>query len=653
MRESGELPAVSRDVREILETLKEQEGRGPGFYERLSRFSGKLLGSVTRNMEMTEETRKQISWAKLRVTPAEWWAGFLLVVLVPILATVVPWVVLVLYSGSLMSYWYLPILGFGLSALLGASFYYYPLSAADIEKTEAQSRAIETIMLMSFALHHRSDLRGAAIFGGNASEGKLAEDIRHGLLELDQKRNYESVRQMFMVIAHEWRDIDEGVRRAIFDILRSTGQSEESLRRQDVAQAPERVLESSERQLGSKLEGVVMPSMTFMVFGSIAIVGVIGLSPIFGMIGMDFIDLKFFALTAGVLVASFLVFTIFIERRRPVTMPPPRISPKDPRLPPEGQARILGREIPVPIFPLLLFILLALPGALYLSGNFDSSLIISGPNTFWIIWACAGSVALYAHLKVGPRAEIREEVRRATEDWTMALNTIGSRILDGRPMRRAMEEASEMMPETGVGKQLAQATATMERFSVGPRYAFFEAGIARRIYSPLIASFLGVITQIKEGSERAAGRASMMAAEFLDTLGEVERRFRERVGDATGNLWLMAIVLLPVVCALSVWIMDFMGEISISVGAAAEGAGLADIPILTSSMETMEIALLKLLMGLTVVALVLIVIRHISIIRSGRDPIKFWNTVPMAVIAGTIVFTLAYLGFSLLNLVGL
>lgn len=300
----------------------------------------------------------------------------------------------------------------------------------------------------------------------------------------------------------------------------------------------------------------------------------------------------------------------------------------------------------------LVFIVLALPGIFYLSGTFTFSPMISGPNTFWIIWAVAGAMAVYAYLRVGPRAEIREEVRKATEDWTMALNTIGSRVLDGRPMKQAMKETSEMMPEAEVGKQLKQTTATMEKFSVDPNYALFEAGIAERIYNPLITSFLGVITRIKKGSEEAAGRASMMAAEFLDTLGGVERRFKEKVGDATGNLWLMAIILLPVVCALSVWIMDFMGEISISAGAAAEGAGLANIPILATAMESVEIALLKLVMGLMVIALVLIIIRHVAIIRSGRDPIEFWNAVPMAVLAATAIYTLAYLGFGLLNVIG-
>lgn len=313
MKKSGGLPEVSQDVREIIEKIEEQEEKPLGIYELICRWSEKGLGDLTKNLEMSQEMRRQISWAGIRVTPAEWWAGFLLVVIVPIIGTLIPWLILLLLGTPFLSIWYVPTLGFTLSALLGAGFYYYPVSSADIEKSEAQSRAIETVMLMSFALHRNPDLRGAAIFASNASEGKLAEDIREGLLKLDQKREYESVRQLLTSIAHEWRDIDEGVRRAIFDILRSTGQSQESLRQQDIAQAPNRVIESTEEQLESKLDSLVLPTMTFMIFGSLVIVGVIGLSPVFGMIGMNFIDTKFFALAAGVIVASFLAFTLYKE----------------------------------------------------------------------------------------------------------------------------------------------------------------------------------------------------------------------------------------------------------------------------------------------------------------------------------------------------
>lgn len=645
------LPSVSTDVKRVLDTLEREGERDKGLYEKFCKFSEGLLGGITGDMDLTEETRDNLSWTGIRITPAEWWSGFLFLLLIPI---VISLTILGLYlslGAPFLSLWYLPVLGLGISALLSGSFYYYPVSASDMGKTEARSEAIETIMLLSFALHHNPDLRGAAVFAGSVSDGKLSRDIRKGLLELDQKGNYETVRQLFMVIARRWEEVDQGVRRAIFDILRSTGQEDESLRKQDVSKAPERVIDSAERELSSQLDSIIMPSMTFMIFGSLSIVGLIGLSPIFGMIGVDFIDVKFFALASVLLVSAFFSFTIIIESRRPVTLPPPSIPSDSPDLPPEGKVEIFGKTLSILIPTILVAGVLSVPGILYFL-EYSSLSVFTALNTFWIIWGVAGGLSVYAYLKVGPRAEIREEVSEATDDWAMSLNVIGSRILDGCPMKRAIEEASSMFSGMRVGDTLSQATKTMDKFSVDPNYAFFETGIAEKIYSPLVASFVGIITRIRKNSEKSAGRAAMMAGDFLETLRKVERDFKEKISDATGNLWLMGVVLLPVVCALSVWILDFMGEISISSAEAAGSAGLANLPILTNPMESVEISILKLIMGLMVISLNLVVVRHISVLESGRDWIKFWSLVPKAVLSSTAVFTSAYFVFGLINVLG-
>jgi hypothetical protein len=67
-------------------------------------------------------------------------------------------------------------------------------------------------------------------------------------------------------------------------------------------------------------------------------------------------------------------------------------------------------------------------------------------------------------------------------------------------------------------------------------------------------------------------------------------------------------------------------------------------------MEQSELALLKLVMGLTAVALALVVARYIAIIRAGRDRIEFWSTVMKTVAITTIVFTAAYMGFGFISL---
>lgn len=643
---------VSRDVREIMERLKAERKRPPGLYERICHLGHRLFKSITKEMGLEEDTIKQLSWAGYRLTPSEWWSGFLFLLLTPIILAVAGFIVSIVLGVGILTIWYLPVLGFALGGLLSAAFYFYPTSAASVQKTEAQSKAIETAMLLSFALYHRSDLRGAVVFAANSSDGKLAEDLQKGLLELDQKHSYDSVRQLLISIAHNWREIDEGARRAIFDILRSTGQQSEAARRQDVAQAPERVLQSSEEQLDTRLDALVMPTMTFMVFGSLAIVGIIGLSPVFGLVGLNFIDLKFFILVAVALVVSFLAFTMYIGRQRPATIPPPKIPDDDPRLPPPGKARILGRDIPIWILPVVIAGILITPGVLYFAGIYTSVPLIGGLNSFWIIWGVAAGISVYAYLRVGPRAKIREEVQEETRDWSMALNTMGSLVIDGRPMHQAMKETSSLMEGSKVGEELQEMSSTMEKFSTGARDALFQRGVVERIYNPLIVTMLDVITQIKRGSEAAAGHASMMAANFLDTLHEVEQRFQKRVGDATSNLWMMAVILLPIVCALSVWVMEFLSDISLTIGGQAAGAGLANFPFVTGMMESGELVILKLIMGLTSIALGMVVVRHIAVIRAGSDPIEFWKTTTQTVLVIAIIFTLAYIGLGFLNVTG-
>ncbi|MDI6819995.1 MAG: hypothetical protein QMC89_03710 [Candidatus Hodarchaeaceae archaeon] len=638
---------ISSDVQEILVRLEEAERRPPRFYERLCWFSKRYLGRVVKDMKLTENVVNAISFAKLRIKPDEWWAGFFFSLGAPMLLCLGSWLLAALLGADLLALWYLPVLGILLGSLFGIIFYVYAPSLAEIRRSEAQSRAIGTMMLLSFELYHKPDLRGATVFAADASKGELAEDLQRGLFELDEGRRYESVRHFFTVLAHRWGKLDEGTRQAIFDILRSTGQKEEAARLQDIAQAPKRVLESLEVKLDKRLNSLVMPTMAFMVFGSLAIVGIIGLSPIFGVVGLRFADIKFFSLTAMVLVASFLAFTVYMSKQRPATIPQPEILAGDPRLPPPGKVKFFGHMLPIWLLPFLTFVALVWPGALYLAGWAPGMVgtLAFGLNTFWFIWAIAAAMVVYAHLYANPRVKICEEERRKTGDWEIAFNTMGSRILDGKPMHQAMVETAELMSGTAIAEQLRQICAAMGRLSVDLSTALFERGLVRRIYNPLVTSFLTVVTRIRRGWEMAAGRACMIAAEFLGTLRRVENRFKERMNEAVGNLWMVAVILLPVVCAMSIWIMELMSGISFTMKAEAVGAGLTHVPILFGEMEASELALLKLIMGLLTLALALVMARYISVIRAGQDRIEFWSTVTRTILAATIVFTAAYFSF--------
>jgi hypothetical protein len=637
---------IPSDVRSVLEGMLRRKSDHPTFYEKFCKAASKVFGKLTGRMKLSQGTVEELEEAGLNLSPLDYWAGFLLSLLSPIIICLLGWGALG-FSGI-----YLPLGGLVVGVMAAMFFMSYPGSVANARKSDAQSKAINTIMLLAFALYHRPDLRGAVVTAADMGDGKLAEDLQVGLFEMDEHHRYETTRHLMTELAHRWGEIDEGTRLAIFDLLRSTGQEDEASRIQEISKAPGRIFESTENQLGKKLDSLIMPTMAFLVFGSLAIVLMIGLSPLFGMIGAQFVDLKFYTLVVMGLVVAFAAFTSYMGKRRPAIIPPPEIPPDDPSLPPLGKVRVLGRPIPIWVLPLTCFVAIAWPGFLYLAGVTTGTLgaIASSFSTLWLVWAAAASISLYAYLYSEPRVRLRKIEQTKLSDWGIAMNTIGSRVLDGRPMTQAMEETGALMKGSQLSNQLTDLSSTMDTLSIDLHSALFERGMAKRIYNPLITSFLGIISRIKKTSEVAAGRACMMAAEFLETLHSVERKFRDRMNEAMGNLWMVSIILLPVICAMSIWVMEFMSDVSLVMTEEAGSAGIAGVPLLFGIMETRELALVKLLMGSAALLLSLIIARYMATVRAGNDRIEFWATAGKAALASVTIFTLSYLMLGMISI---
>ncbi|MEW6222807.1 MAG: hypothetical protein AB1476_05840 [Candidatus Hadarchaeota archaeon] len=627
---------VPSDVKLALEKIS-----GPlekGFYEKFCGLAGRVFGGLVGEPKISDQTVRAMKEAGIRVTPKEWTSGMFFSVLVPALPLLLIWLVLTLLGGDIFGLLYLPLLALLVGGLGMMLFQSYPSSRAASLKSEAQGKAINTIMLLSFSLHHRPDIRGATVYAADTSEGKLAEDLQKGLLEMDERRKYETVRHLLTAVANEWGRLDESTRQAIFDILRSTGTKEEAARIADVSKAPARVLEGAEEQLTRRLNSLVMPTLAFLTFGSLAIIGTVGLSPVFTIIGMQLVDIKFFIGMSAALIMAFFLFTLYMGGRRPVTIQPPAIPDDDPRLPPKGKVSVFGKLLPSWLPPVLVFSALVWPGILHLLGVTSGVLgiIAMSLSTFWLVWAAAAAIAVHAYLASSSRAKIRDEERRKLSDWGNALNTMGSRMLDGKPAAQAMAEASEMMEGSPLAGELKEASVKMERLGIGLHEAIFSGG---RRHNPLIESFLKIISRVRSGSEAAAGRACMMAAELLGTLHRVERRFRERIDEAMGNLWLVAVVLIPVVCAMSVWVMDFMSGMRFTIAAKTAVAGVTGIPFLLGVMGAGELAVLRLVMGVTAMLLSIIIARYIASIKASRDRVELWSAVMKSTLVSTAIFT--------------
>lgn len=365
-------------------------------------------------------------------------------------------------------------------------------------------------------------------------------------------------------------------------------------------------------------------------------------------------DLKFFVGMALTLIMAFLAFTFYMGRRRPITIQPARIQEDDPRLPPKGRVRFLGKLLPSWLLPAIIFIALIWPGILYLMGVSTGlvGIVAMSFTTLWIVWATAAAISVYSYFYVSQRSKVREQERQKLTDWGNTLNTMGSRMLDGKPVSRAMADAAELMEGSSLAEELKEASDRMDCFGMNLHDALF-GGKRRRAQNPLIKSFVEIISRIRRDSEAAAGRACMMAADFLRTLHRVERRFREKIDEAMGNLWMVAVVLIPIVCAMSVWIMDFMSGMKFTISAQTSAAGVTGIPFLLGAMEVQELALLRLTMGLTAVALSIIIARYIANIRAPGDRVELWSSVLKSTLVSVIIFSATSFLFTLITAGGI
>jgi hypothetical protein len=99
---------------------------------------------------------------------------------------------------------------------------------------------------------------------------------------------------------------------------------------------------------------------------------------------------------------------------------------------------------------------------------------------------------------------------------------------------------------------------------------------------------------------------------------------------------------------MSVWVIELMSGISLSISHNAIEIGISSIPFLAPSFGEKELAFLKLIMGLMTITLSIIFSRYIAIIRAGNDKVEFWGTVAKTLVLAITIFTSSYFGLKLI-----
>ena len=569
-------------------------------YSGFCRAASRIL--PIREYRLKEETRRELKRAGLNLRDEEFAAGLLLSLLLPLSAVA-------LLSLSLLFFWdpsmVLLLFLLGLLLLCLPSFLLfqlYPSVLAGQGMSRARGSAIYTLLVLSFNLLHHPDLRRAMLHASK-TEGRLSSDLRRVLLALE-RGEFRGAGEALLHLSREWAELDERVSEALLDLLRSQNSADEPSRVASLERTLNRLIEEVEGEAEEGLGRMVSPTIHFLSFGSLAVVLVIGLFPLFGMLGLGGFTLSFYLLSIASLSLAFWIFLSLALRKRPLLLPLPSFTLA-------STSRALLPSV-----------------ACFLGFSYPAT-----RSLLWLVWGTGVSLALFCFLKTRNVLKLRREEEKSRAEWRRLVSFLGEKMEEGRTFGEVLREAGTLFRR--IGPELRKVSTLMQARALDPYSAFFEEGNAPR--DPLTSGILEISLELRRRSESAAASALRGASEVVERLERVERRFRERMREAVSNLWMISIVLLPLVCSVSVWVVGTFAKLASSVPAEW---------LLFSSPPPSQLPLLPLLVGLLSLSLSLSVARYISGITAPGDRATALHSMGKTAFLSTSVYLGSLLFFS-------
>lgn len=183
---------------------------------------------------------------------------------------------------------------------------------------------------------------------------------------------------------------------------------------------------------------------------------------------------------------------------------------------------------------------------------------------------------------------------------------------------------------------LRTALANILGKAMTPFEAFFSeaAGAMRGVKNKLVRSIMQMYSKISTWSTEAGASFAVGTAEFLMALEDAKADLRERFAGAFNSLRIVACVLVPIVCSLSVFGVRMLeSRLAQTAGTyAALGSPSAFAPI-----SPFELNLLTLMLALACLALFVVFVRFGSYVKSGGDDVELARDIvtslPLCVIA--------------------
>ncbi|MEM5804227.1 MAG: hypothetical protein QXU82_00005, partial [Candidatus Aenigmatarchaeota archaeon] len=495
----------------------------------------------------------------------------------------------------------------------------YPKSVAKQRALTALGTSPQIVAQLAASLKQNPNLEKAMEFVAEHGEGELADDFRKTLWRMWTGK-VSSAAEALPAIADRWGRWSEGFHRAMYLIISSQHERNPARRRFSLDRAVEAVLDDMLTKMREYSYGLHIPTLILFSFGIIMPLILISLFPLLGFFG---IPLSIEAITLFLLGSIFAVYTYSntVLGKRPVTFPMPDVRTKVPR----GYLSMWNHVLPaVPFcvatgllisFPSI-FYLFTLTGAIALQGPFGD--FISFVNTMPLIWGIGLPLALYAYGSSWFKKKERERIAKINNQIPDALYHIRSVLSDSRPMEEALDFASKALGRSELGARLRETVNIIRRRHITFERAVMGEGGIGHISKAANTAFSLLIASMRKGIKNASQTCDVIYR-YLSKIKKIEKSMTLMLERNLSMMRLTAMVFAPLVCAIIVVLFQLI--LKGVTGAFERFQVMGFMPIMPISSPSIPTPVLQLILGLYSLGLNFVLIRYISMVRHGDDPV--------------------------------
>jgi hypothetical protein len=265
-------------------------------------------------------------------------------------------------------------------------------------------------------------------------------------------------------------------------------------------------------------------------------------------------------------------------------------------------------------------------------------------KAMFILWGSSIGISSYLLLKNIEKTKLRDATKEMEEEFVDALNQLGNRVVEGRPIEDAFYHVGKVMKGSKIGKVFVQTANNVIIGRKTLRSALFgDEGSLRNVYSETIKSTMEMVLEATKKGSSKAGEMIRKMAEHLSKTREIDKLIENKLHDVLSSIRSTVLIFAPFVGGVVVSLQQLMSSKILEgqiYGIELFVPQLRQPPIIP---EPIPLGTLQLIVGFYIMETAIIFSNFISELYAGEDKIFKSMEIGKNLVSSIILFSLAIL----------